>query len=92
MKFYAAQWAASAPVAIDECFTVLAFRSKKERDTFIENGVRGSYYGSSQDVGAHLRTWSREPLTRDEAARYLSALMRGAMGGRQNGFDALRQL
>lgn len=90
--YYAAAWTASAPVAIEECVQVKAFSSRLARDAWVAEGMRGSYYGTADDVGSWVRASSREPLTQAEAARYLAAIARGAYGGRQSGREALRHL
>lgn len=91
MKFYAASWSASAPVCIEECVQVVAFTSRAARDAYVAEGRSGTWHGSARDVGSHVRTWSRETLTRDEAAHYLGAILRGAYG-RGDGRAALRQV
>lgn len=91
MKFYAASWSASAPVCIEECVQVVAFTSRAARDAYVAGGHPGTWHGLARTVGSRLRTWSREALTRDEAARYLGAIMRGAYG-RGDGRAALRHL
>lgn len=91
-RHYAAEWRASAPVVLEECVQVHAFASRAARDAWLADGADGAFYGPDREVGTYVRTWSRERLTRREAARYLRAILTDAYGGRQSGYAALEQL
>jgi hypothetical protein len=91
-RYYAASWTAAAPVCLEESLRVIAFDSETDRDAYVAGGSPGSFYGSADDVGAHVRPWSRESLSRSMAARYLAAIERAAYGGRPSGRAALARL
>lgn len=89
-RYYAVDMTATPPVAIEECIQVHAFRSRADRDAWVDEQPGGEE-GYQMARGCWLRR-GRQAVSAEHAARLMAAIMRGAHGGRQDGRAALAEV
>lgn len=89
-RYYAVDMTATPPVAIEECIQVQAFGSRAARDAWVDESPGGEE-GYQMAHGCWLRR-GRQAVSAVHAERLMAAIMRGAVGGRQNGRAALAEV
>ena len=80
-RYYAAEETAAPPIAADERLRVVAFRTALARGEWVGDDPYTAHSGRG-----------RYPVTAGEAEQIMAIIMRGAVGGRQSGREALRQI